>query len=138
MENSKMTFKECARQARHRLISGYWEGVREDKARFLEAHYHRGDNMTSLKSMFRKKIERDLYGNNDMSEEDEKFYKKITKMLSENEYVLNPIKKLIDHEVYDKLDERGKQNYIFELTDKYNKFKEKYEKEHQSSMVVNS
>lgn len=134
----QISLKEYAKQARKRLMNGYWEGVRDDRQRFLEAHYHRGDNLSQLKKMFRKKVENELFGSDNENNADDELYKKVAKLLTENEYVLNPIMQLIDHDEYDKLDEHAKQNYIFELTDKYNELKTRFEKEQKNSLVVNS
>lgn len=133
-----ISFKEVAKQAKKRLMTGYWESVRKDRDRFMETHFHKGDNISQLKTMFNRKIQRDLFGKSSQNDADEKLYRKVVKMLSENDYVLNPIRQLIDHDVYDKLDEHAKQNYIFELSDKYNQLKERYEHEKMSGFAVNS
>jgi len=132
MNQTSNLFKDCAKQAKKRLASGYWENIRRDRAKFLEEHYSSGGNISQLKHMYQKKVERDLFNSSEPNSTDEKLYKKVVQLLSENEYVLNPIKQLIDHSEYDKLDERNKQLYIFQLTDKYNELKEKFESEHRS------
>ena len=43
---------------------------------------------------------------------------------------------LIDHEVNDKLDDNAKQNYIFELTDKYNELKHRYDLEYKKNDLI--
>jgi len=132
MKQISNSLKDYAKQAKKRLASGYWENIRQDRAKFLEEHFSSGSNISQLKHMYQKKVERDLFSDSQPSSEDEKLYKKVSQLLSENEYVLNPITQLIDHSEYDKLDEREKQSYIFKLTDKYNELKEKFENEHRS------
>lgn len=48
-------------------------------------------------------------------------------MLDE-EIVLNPLGRLTDHSVFDKLDEAGKQRYMLELAESYNRCLEKLKK----------
>lgn len=70
-----------------------------------------------------------------ITREDIKLYEKVKEMLDKNCDITNPISKLIDHKVYNKLDERSKERYLFELVDKYKKYKEKYEKEKLKQIV---
>ncbi len=133
MEN--MSLKEYAKQARKRLMTGYWENISKDRANFLKSHYSNNDNISQLKSMFKRKVEREIFGAPNNSP-DEQLYAKVVNLLSQNEYVLNPIMQLIDHEVYDKLDDNGKQNYIFELTDKYNELKHRFDIEYKKNDLI--
>ena len=68
-------------------------------------------------------------------QEDVRLYEKIKTMLDENCDIINPISKLIDYKIYNKLDERLKERYIFDLVDKYKKYKEKYEQERLKEIV---
>ncbi len=45
---------------------------------------------------------------------------KIKNLLKSDPHIINPIGKLIDHNVYDKLDEHGKSRYILTLSQTYN------------------
>ena len=83
-------------------------------------------------------MERELFSLPKIDSAEQKLYEKVVKLLTENEYVLNPITQLIDHSQYDKLDERAKQQYIFELAEKYNELKEKFENEHQHCFAINN
>ena len=87
--------------------------------------------------MFQQIIAREIHDSIKPKTKEDEFYKKVVKLLSENEYVLNPIMRLIDHDVYDGLSEVAKQNYIYELTDKYNEMKQRYEEEKKSKAVFN-
>ncbi len=68
-------------------------------------------------------------------QDDIKLYEKVKAMLDENLDIINPISRLIDYKVYNKLDERLKERYIFELVDKYKKYREKYEQEKLKEIV---
>lgn len=133
--NQNFSVKDYAKQAKERLSNGYWEDIKRDKIKFIESHYKTGDNVKNIKAMFQKKIERELFGSKDIGKDDEILYQKIVKLLSENEYVLNPIMRLIDHDKYDKMSDVAKQNYIFELSDKYNAMKDRFEKEQKEGLV---
>ena len=87
--------------------------------------------------MFQQIVAREINTVKKPKTKEDEFYKKVAKLLTENEYVLNPIMRLIDHDVYDNLSEQAKQNYIYELTEKYNKMKERFEEEKKSKAVFN-
>lgn len=61
-----------------------------------------------------------------ITKEDTRFYNKVKTMLDENEDIVNPISKLIDHKIYNKLDEQAKERYLFDVVEKYKTYKEKY------------
>ncbi len=127
-KNELPTHKALAKQAKKRLGSGYWQQMKQERNLYFEQNNAQPCNIVSLNETFKRRIEREI---RQQTEEDPDaiLYKKVCKLLSENEYVLNPIAQLVDHEVYDKLDDSAKQNYMFRLADKYRKLKERYEKE---------
>ena len=64
------------------------------------------------------------------SDEDEKFYKKVCQILTENPDIHNPIGKLIDNKVYNAfLSNFFKREIFFDLIDKYAECKTRFEKE---------
>jgi len=64
-----------------------------------------------------------------ITKEDDKFYKKVKEILNENIDVIDPISRLIDYKIYNKLDNRAKERYFFDLVDKYKKYRNKYQEE---------
>lgn len=70
-----------------------------------------------------------------ITREDMKLYGKVKAMLDENMDVTNPISRLIDYKVFNKLDSESKERYIFDLVDKYKKYKEKYNEEKKKEVV---
>ena len=64
-----------------------------------------------------------------ITKEDEKLYVKIRDMLDENVDIINPIAKLIDYKVYNKMDTLSKERYLFEMVNKYKIYKTKYQQE---------
>lgn len=61
-----------------------------------------------------------------ITKEDEKLYAKVKQMLDENQDVANPIAKLIDYKVFNRLDDNAKERYLFELINKYKLYKDRY------------
>ena len=130
-----MKIREYAKKAKQRLRSGYWEQVEKDKRNYIEKYYQEGDDIKQFNYMFQKMVEKEIYSVSKPKTKEDEFYKKVVKLLTENEYVLNPIMRLIDHSVYDNLSEVAKQNYIYELTDKYNEMKQRFDEERKSKAV---
>lgn len=129
--------KILAKQAKRRLTNGYWKQVKKERELFVEQNIDENCfNISCLKQIYKRKIERDLKIQNSV-DPDAKLYAKVVKLLSQNEYVLNPIARLIDHGVYDKLDLNAKQVYITKLTDKYNTLKDRFYSENQNKIAVN-
>ncbi|MBR2371529.1 MAG: hypothetical protein IKA90_01520, partial [Clostridia bacterium] len=69
------------------------------------------------------------------SKEDEILYKKVCELLSQNKVVTNPIGMLVDREKMHQLTERGKQQYVLELSKKFKEMKERYYQESKLSMM---
>lgn len=61
---------------------------------------------------------------------EEELYKKVCKILSSKEKIINPILELMDKNLFKSLDIEAKQQYLNKLTDKYNELKQRYYKEH--------
>ena len=128
-EVSGVSFKELARRARSRMKNGYWQGEKTVRQTVMCGGVSQGASVERINELYAKKLKRELYSTSNKPDPDEALYKKVCKLLDENEYVLNPIKHLIEHNSYDQLDGLAKQNYIFKLADKYNLLKERYMEE---------
>lgn len=61
-----------------------------------------------------------------ITKEDAKLYGKVKQMLDENEDVVNPLAKLIDYKIYNKLNDSEKERYLLVLANKYKQYKIKY------------
>ncbi len=61
-----------------------------------------------------------------ITKEDEKLYTKVKEMLDENQDVANPIARLIDYKIYNRLDDISKERYLFDIINKYKQYKDKY------------
>ena len=131
-------FKMFAKEAKKRLKNGFWSKVEEEKAEVIEEARRNGKNLATVEEAYKKKVETQI---KDMASEkntndDEMFYKKVCKIMEAKVFVSNPLSQLIDHSVYDELDERGKQNYILKLSQRYGEMKKKYRIEHDLEVDV--
>lgn len=61
---------------------------------------------------------------------EEELYKKVCKILSSKDKIVNPILELMDKNVFKSLDAEAKQQYLNKLNDKYNELKQRYYKEY--------
>lgn len=63
------------------------------------------------------------------NKEDEKFYEKVSEILSENIDTINPLGKLVDKNKLELMTNKERERYIINLADKYIKMKSRFEKE---------
>ncbi len=125
MLDQSVSIKKFAKSAKKRLGSGFWNSIRQEREESILSAKENGDRVRKL---YAKRLMHEIYFDSE-NIEDEKLYKKVCLLLSANEFLLNPIGRLIDHKQYDKLDDVGKQTYIIKLTDKYNMMRSRYERE---------
>lgn len=136
--NVKMSeLKKRALLAKQRLRMGYWQAMEDEKKRALEEIGSSTNSVKLVKELQQKKFERDLNTTLGSTQaiQDEILFQKVCKMLDENENITNPIGMLVEHSVYDNLDEQGKQRYILELSKKYRELQDRYYKERLSKTV---
>lgn len=119
--------KQIAQIAKARMKSGYWINRKEKLRECLESQDGNVFQEDAVKQYFKasniaakKKTEQDV--------EDEKIYKVVCQIIDEDDG-LNPLGRLIDRTIYDSLDDMGKQRYIFELSEKYQRLKQRYLRE---------
>lgn len=70
-----------------------------------------------------------------ITKEDYNLYNKVKQMLSSDEDIFNPLARLIDYKVYNKLMPEAQERYILNLVDKYKTYKAKFEQEKLSQIV---
>ena len=127
MTDQTISIKKYAKKAKKRLVSGFWDSIRQEREVSINNAHEDGER---IKKLYAKLLMHEIYFDSE-NVEDEKLYKKVCSILSSGEFLLNPIGQLIDHKQYDKLDSLGKQNYIIKLTDKYNTMRLRFEREKQ-------
>lgn len=83
--------------------------------------------MRAKNRMINKNL-RNTYSNTNVKiikKDDERFTQKVRELLLRGEDIYNPIKLLMDESKLMKLDERGRERYLFETIEKYNEIREK-------------
>ena len=71
-----------------------------------------------------------------ISNKDEKFNEKARKLIEADEEIINPIKLLMDENLYNKLDDNGKERYLLKTIDNFTKLKMEIEKEKENSLSL--
>ncbi|MCL2797110.1 MAG: hypothetical protein FWD58_03540 [Firmicutes bacterium] len=130
--NTQMSeLKKRALLAKQRMRMGYWQAMSEEKAKKLEELGDSFHSVQLVKGMQLAKFERDqnrTLGRSDTIR-DEALFLKVCTILDEDEDVMNPLGRLVEHEVYDNLDEGNRQKYILDLSKKFCAMKERYYRE---------
>ncbi len=121
--------KRRALLAKQRMKMGYWEQMMKDRDKLMsEATTFEAQKFVS--DYQREKLNREYSITVSKSaSRDEQLYEKVCTILDSEELVTNPIARLIDKTVYDKMDNEAKQLYILELAAKFRELKERYYKE---------
>lgn len=96
---TKSTLKQLAKTAKNRMKNGY---VIDDS--------HSKSTIPSIEK------------------EEKRVYAKIIEMQNQNKTVFNPLGRLVEHEIYDKLDNIQKERYVLSLSNTYLKMLDKYNK----------
>ena len=130
--NKTVSIKSTAKQAKHRLISGYWNDIRQKREDYFNKINY--IDREKLQKTYSNRIERKLKEENS-ADPDALLYKKVCKLQAQDTFVLNPISQLINHDEYDKLTDSEKQIYLMRLTKKYNQLLERYNEEQKESML---
>ncbi len=117
--------------AKQRLKMGYWQNLLRERDDLITLNGNTVQARAVADDVRRKKFNRDnlISLNSEQAKEDEEFFNKVCKMLDEDEDPSNPIGRLIDHNVYDKLDAMAKQKYVLYLSKKYREMLERYRTE---------
>jgi hypothetical protein len=114
-------FKKLANMAKQRLKEGNYSDKKGMKNNFYNSYYYK--NISSI-----RKLNAELNFVLISENEDDNFNKKVFDLLSKNEDTLSPISKLCDYNIYSKLNEYEKQDYILRICEKFTIAKELYYK----------
>lgn len=121
--------KTFAKEAKIRFKHGFWKNYNENKQKKIEEGIERGFSEKDIIKIQTEKAKREIKTQFDKKNLDDIMYEKAVSIFESDEIILNPIKRMIDDEVYSSLNDTEKQRYILDLTAKFNEFKERYEKE---------
>ena len=128
LNNTNNSIKASAKLAKKRLVTGYWNNIRQERDDYICKN--KGNDIKKMQQAYTRKLERDLQDENN-PDNDALLYKKVCKLLTQENFVLNPISQLIDHNEYDKLSDSAKQVYLLKLSAKYNELQNKFYEESQ-------
>ena len=114
--------KSMASIAKERLRKGLYTNAEKIKAKnAMNVNSYFIKNFNSMKKL-NSQIEFVTITN----EIDEQFVNKVYSILNSDIDIYNPIGRLVDADVFNKLSDIEKQSYVLNLADKYNKIKEEY------------
>ncbi len=130
MKKEMSEIKRRALLAKQRLKMGYWQRMQDEQSRMADATKNSA-LIESARSARLREFEMDSRRalGDDFAERDERLYGKVRDMLDKDEDVADPIGRLVDRDVFDKLDADNRQRYILELSAKFRELKERYYKE---------
>lgn len=114
-----MSFKDYAKQAKSRLVNGFWEQVKQERKYNYEVAATNGSMIPVLVSQ-KDKLRNQIYSSK--YEEDMAFEQKVAELLSLGE-VANPILQLADKEIMESLSPNKRQAYLLDLSNRYRKVK---------------
>lgn len=126
MEEKGKTIKQYCKDAMKRLKGGFWENYYANLDEKLKKAEQDGVSPSKVKDYYVEKVVNSITKTKD---ENEVFYLKVKSMLDMEGEVPNAIGRLTDHTVYDNLSYEEKQRYTLELSEKYVKAVERYNKE---------
>ena len=122
----KNSFKSIAKEAKHRMKTGYWSDFDKELNEKIDCAEAGGGNPSKVAEYYINKTIREVNGK---KYEDELFYEKVCNLLDTFGEVSDAIGRLVDHDVYDGLDYAQKQRYMLELSNRYLLALERYRKE---------
>ena len=70
-----------------------------------------------------------------IDEKDDFFYEQVLELMKSNESIRNPMKRLMNQEVFKSLNPRGQEKYLLDTIEKYLRYKNMIEKENESKIV---
>ena len=124
----EMTLTDLLKSAKKRMKQGFWRDVIKERKEDIMRAESKGLSRKNVIEEYKNKIMQDLYIKSDMVERDEILYKKAVEIFESDDLITNPLARLVEHEYYDVLDEDGKVGYMLELSTRYLRCKEQYER----------
>lgn len=133
---AKKTMNELKRRAllaKQRMKMGYWEQMMKDREKLINEVGSTYEGQKMVSDYQREKYNREFNVTvNRFTSKDEQLYEKVCEILRSDEFVINPIARLIDKTEYDNMDSEARQRYVLELAAKFRELKERFYKENMS------
>ncbi len=127
MAEDLKSLKQCCREAKKRLKSGFWTAYKENLQKELEDAKHIGVPENKVREYFAYKVMSGIERND--TDDEQVFYKRVKKLLDEEGEVSNVIGRLTDTLYFETLSYEEKQRYTLSLSERYLKALERYKKE---------
>lgn len=125
--------KRRALLAKQRMKMGYWEQMMKDREKLINEVGSTYEGQKMVSDYQREKYNREFNVTvNRFTSKDEQLYEKVCEILRSDEFVINPIARLIDKAEYDNMDSEARQRYVLELAAKFRELKERFYKENMS------
>ena len=125
--------KRRALLAKQRMKMGYWEQMMKDREKLINEVGSTYEGQKMVSDYQREKYNREFNVTvNRFTSKDEQLYEKVCEILRADEFVINPIARLIDKTEYDNMDNEARQRYVLELAAKFRELKERFYKENMS------
>ncbi len=125
-KDTQHTFKSLAKEAKKRMKSGYWDNFDKELQSKKNLAEDVGVNPSHVAEYYMATTFNEVNGKRSS---DEEFYNKVKKLLIEHGEVSNAIGRLVDHDVYDKMNYDQKQRYMLDLSNRYLEALERFRKE---------
>jgi len=131
VKSNMSELKRRAILAKQRMRMGYWQSVQDERVKKLEELGDSYDSVHLVRELQLAQVRREgsLALGTEQAIADELLYERVCRMLDENEDIINPLGKLVEREVYDRLDEGNRQKYILDLSKKFCEMKARYYRE---------
>ena len=131
MEEQK-TLKQYCREDKKRLKNGFWQEYHEKLKEELSRAEEYGYSESKIKDYYSSKITSEIRRSD---ENDEDFYRKVKRILDTEGEISNAIGRLTDKVYYESLSYEEKQRYNLELSERYLKAVERYNRENALSFA---
>ena len=127
-KNKSGDLKKKAQNAKKRLLTGYWDIIKQRKEIALTMDECANMDKAAISDYCRETYGADKSGATKVVEmlEDEMLYKKVRDILRSDEVISNPIGLLVDKEKMTSLDERGRSSYVLKMSQKYRELCDRY------------
>ncbi len=125
MENKSI--KQYAKEAKRRLKSGFWQNHESEVEFGKQKAVSEGVAVSKVVEYYSDKRRRVV--NETLTSDDEKFYKKVKRLLDEHGDAGDIIGRLTDKKQFAEMNYEQRQRYLMELSNKYLTALERYQKE---------
>ena len=126
MQEQSKSLKQYCKEAMKRMKSGFWERYYSDLDEKLKQAEQDGISVTKVKDYYVERVTASITKTKD---ENEVFYLKVRSLLDSEGEVSNAIGRLTDKAYFDTLSYEEKQRYTLELSEKYVRAVERYNRE---------